>query len=91
MVWDFYFIMIVDVFIIIILYIYLFKSMKDYTREKGLYFHEFFVIERIILASAFIFGIVNIYVASSILLVALLVTIVSQYLLRKRYEFKEIT
>jgi 4-hydroxybenzoate polyprenyltransferase/geranylgeranylglycerol-phosphate geranylgeranyltransferase len=88
---NFYLIMIIDVFIVIILYIYLFKSMKDYTREKGLYFHEFFVIERIILSSAFIYGIVNIYIASSILLVALLVTIVSQYLLRKRYEFKEIT
>jgi len=87
----FYFIMMIDVIIVIVLYIYLFKSMRDYTREKGLYFHEFFVIERIILASAFIFGIVNIYIASNILLVSLLITIISQYLLRKRYEFKEIT
>ena len=86
----FYFIMIIDVFIVIILYIYLFKSMKNYSREKGLYFHEFFVIERIILASAFIFGIINIYFAASIFLITLLATSVFQYLLRKRYEFKEL-
>jgi 4-hydroxybenzoate polyprenyltransferase/geranylgeranylglycerol-phosphate geranylgeranyltransferase len=87
---SFYLIIIIDVFIVILLYIYLFKSMKEYSREKGLYFHEFFVIERIILASAFIFGIVNFYIGSGILLVALFVTSFSQYFLRKRYEFKEI-
>lgn len=87
---EFYLVMILDVSILIALYIYLFRSLINYSREKALRFHEFFVIERITLASAFIVGIVNIYIAASIYLIALFVTSVSQYLLRKRYEFKEI-
>jgi hypothetical protein len=81
--------MILDFLILISLYIYLFKSIKNYSRKKALRFHEFFVIERITLASAFIFGIANIYIAACVYLVALLVTSVTQYLLRKRYEFVE--
>jgi len=88
---EFYLIMIVDILILISLYVYLFQSIKNYSREKALKFHEFFVIERIILASAFIFGIANLYVASIILSFALLITGVSQHTLRKRYEFKENT
>ncbi len=88
---EFYFIMILDVIILIALYVFLFKSLTSYSREKALKFHEFFVIERITLASAFIFGIVDIYIAASIYLIALLVTSISQFILRKRYEFKEIT
>jgi len=87
---EFYFIMIIDVLILVMLYVYLFKSIKNYSRKKALKFHEFFVIERITLASAFIFGVIDLYIASAIFLVALLVTATSQYLLRKRYEFKEI-
>ena len=86
---EFYFVMILDILILIALYVYLFKSVIKYSREKALKFHEFFVIERITLASAFIFGIVNIYIAASVFLVALLITGTSQYLLRKRYEFVE--
>jgi len=81
--------MILDVLILIALYVYLFKSITKYSRLKALKSHEIFVIERITLASAFIFGIVNIYIAASVCLVALLITSVSQYLLRKRYEFVE--
>ena len=80
--------MILDILILLALYVYLFKSLISYSRERALKFHEFFVIERITLASAFIFGIVNIYIAASVYLVALFITSVSQYLLRKRYEFK---
>jgi 4-hydroxybenzoate polyprenyltransferase/geranylgeranylglycerol-phosphate geranylgeranyltransferase len=86
---EFYLIMILDVLILILLYNYLFRSLKNYSRERALKFHEFFVIERTTLASAFIFGIANIYIAASVYLVALFVTGVSQYLLRKRYEFVE--
>ena len=87
---EFYLIMIIDIIILVLLYAYLFGSIRKYSREKALKFHEFFVIERITLASAFIFGIADIYIAISVFLIALLVTTVSQYLLRKRYEFKEI-
>jgi len=86
---EFYFMMVIDLLILISLYFYLFKSMGRYSREKGLKFHEFFVIERITLASAFLFGIIDIYIAAFIFLIAILITGISQYLLRKRYEFME--
>ena len=86
---EFYIVIILDILILLIMYIYLFRFKDDYTQKKTLRFHEFFVIERIILASAFIFGIIEYYTAFSIFIIALLVTIASQYLLRKRYEFLE--
>ena len=88
---EFYLVMIIDVLILVILYVYLFRSITNYSREKALIFHEFFVIERVVLASAFIFGIVNPTIAFIILLVSLIVTSISQYKLRRRYEFKENT
>jgi hypothetical protein len=81
--------MIIDILILFCLYVYLFKSLKNYSREKALKFHEFFVIERITLASAFIFGLTDIKVAATIYVVALLITALSQHSLRKKYEFKE--
>ncbi|HVQ01481.1 MAG TPA: UbiA family prenyltransferase, partial [Candidatus Thermoplasmatota archaeon] len=86
---EFYFIMIIDITILLFLYLYLVRSLSSYSREKGLRFHEFFVIERITLASAFVFGIAPLPIAVVIYVVALLVTSGSQYLLRKRYEFQE--
>ncbi len=85
---EFYLVMIIDILILISLYVYLFRSIKNYSREKALRFHEFFVVERVILASAFIFGIANISTAILVCLVALIITSGSQYLLRKRYEFQ---
>lgn len=85
----FYIVMILDITILFSLYFYLYKSMSKYSREKGLKFHEFFVIERITLASAFIFGVADVYIAATIFIIAILVTSISQYLLRKRYEFVE--
>lgn len=87
---EFYLIMMIDIIILISLYVYLFRSIITYSREKALKFHEFFVIERVTLASAFIFGIVNFYIAVIIFLLTLLITAVSQQLLRRRYEFLEI-
>jgi 4-hydroxybenzoate polyprenyltransferase/geranylgeranylglycerol-phosphate geranylgeranyltransferase len=84
----FYLIMIVDITILLFMYTYLFRSILSYSREKGLRFHEFFVIERITLASAFIFGIAIISIAILVYLIALVITSGSQYLLRKRYEFQ---
>jgi geranylgeranylglycerol-phosphate geranylgeranyltransferase len=86
---EFYFIMIIDLSILISLYFYLLRAMNKYSRDKGLKFHEFFILERITLASAFIFGVIDIYIAAIIFLVAILITSISQYLLRKRYEFVE--
>ncbi len=84
----FYVIIIIVIVILLFLYGYLFQSLRSYSREKGLRFHEFFVIERITLASAFLFGTVQLSVAITIYVVALVITSGSQYLLRKRYEFQ---
>ncbi|KYK21697.1 hypothetical protein AYK21_00535 [Thermoplasmatales archaeon SG8-52-2] len=84
---EFYFMMILDLLILISLYIYLIRAIRKYTRQKALRFHEFFVIERITLASAFIFGIADVYIAAIIFICAIIVTSFSQYLLRRRYEF----
>ena len=81
--------MIIDIIIIICLYFYLFNSIKNYSRKKALKFHEFFVVERTTLASALLFGVVKNYIALIIYIVALIITVVSQYSLRKKYEFKE--
>jgi geranylgeranylglycerol-phosphate geranylgeranyltransferase len=86
---EFYFVMLLDILILISLYVYLIQAIKKYSRQKALKFHEFFVIERITLASAFIFGIANVYIAAIIFICAIIVTSISQYLLRKRYEFVE--
>jgi 4-hydroxybenzoate polyprenyltransferase/geranylgeranylglycerol-phosphate geranylgeranyltransferase len=85
---QFYLIMLIDIGIIICLYYYLFQSIQSYSREKALHFHEFFVIERVILASALIFGIVDYILGSIICILALIITSVSQRILRKRYEFR---
>ena len=87
---EFYFVMILDFFIIISFYIYFFNSLKNYSRKKALNYHKFFVIERIVLVSALIFGIVDLYIAMIIFILALFITSISQYSLRDRYEFKEI-
>ena len=87
----FYVIIVIDIIILLLLYGYLFQSLRSYSREKGLRFHEFFVIERITLASAFLFGIAPLSTAIIIYVVALVITSGSQYLLRKRYEFQVTT
>jgi 4-hydroxybenzoate polyprenyltransferase/geranylgeranylglycerol-phosphate geranylgeranyltransferase len=86
---EFYLLMIIDLLILISLYIYLFRAFSRYSREKGLRFHEFFVIERITLASAFIFGVADNYIAVIIFVTTILITSFSQHMLRKRYEFVE--
>lgn len=84
----FFLMMVIDIAILLVMYLYLFRSIWSYSREKGLRFHEFFIIERITLASAFIFGVADIPIAILVYVVALLITSGSQYFLRKRYEFQ---
>lgn len=88
---QYYYILSIVIFIIIILYWFLFKSLKTINRKKALKAHEFFVIERVTLASAFIFGISTIINATIIFTLAVSITLLLQYFLRGRYEFgKEI-
>lgn len=82
----------VAVLILVLLYIFVFISGETLDRKKLLRAHEFLVIERIILASAFIFGIATSFSSAVILFViAISVTVISQQVLRKRYEFLEET
>lgn len=83
----FYVFLFVDFVIICSMYIYMFRSIHNYTRRKALNFHRFFVIERIILASSFIIGTIELYIGLIILIIALILTIISQHYLRSRYEF----
>jgi len=85
---NFYPIFILDIVLILYLYFNIFKNLKSITREKSLTFHEIFVIERIVLASSFIYGLVDIQIASLIFILSLLITIITQMYLRKKYEFK---
>ena len=84
---EFYYLLSIDILIIFSMYVYLFQSIKNYSRKRALKFHEFFVIERIILASALIFGKAQNSIAFIILISALIFTFLSQMFLRKRYEF----
>jgi len=77
----------IGISILCVMYLILFTSVSSLTRKQSLYAHELFVAERIIFASAFIVGIVTSHVLSfSLCVVSLLVTILSQHLLRERYE-----
>ncbi len=87
---EFYLVLVIDLLILISFYVYLFNSMKEFSRKKALNYHKFLVIERIVLASAFIFGITDLYIALIIFLIAIVITSVSQKALRDRYEFREI-
>ena len=88
----FYLVFLLAVGILSIMYMTMFKSIDNIDRRKALQAHEFFVAERITLASALIFGMVSLlYISSSIFVIAMVVTLVSQYLIRKKYEFVEKT
>jgi len=87
--YNFYLMIIVETIILICLYAYLIQTVKSYSRKKALRFHEFFVIERIVLGSALIFGVAEVKISIFVLLSALLITVFSQILLRKRYEFED--
>lgn len=83
----YYFILSISLIILFILYSSLFIALNDLNRKKSLKAHEFFVIERITLAAAFIFGISTLQNSIIIYLLAVSITIILQYLLRGRYEF----
>ena len=75
------------ILILCVMYLILFTSTQTLTRKQSLSAHELFVAERIIFASAFIIGISTNHVLSfSICIFSLVVTLLSQHLLRERYE-----
>lgn len=77
----------IGILILCIMYILLFSSIRTLTQKQSLYAHELFVAERIIFASAFIFGIATSHMLSFLIfIVSLLITLLSQHILRERYE-----
>jgi len=76
-----------EVAVLLALYFYFLKSLSCYSRSRGLRFHEFFVVERILFAIALLMGLVEVSLAVGIGVIALAVTLVAQKTLRRRYEF----
>jgi geranylgeranylglycerol-phosphate geranylgeranyltransferase len=84
---NFFLLFTVAILILCVMYLILFTSMKSLTQKQSLHAHELFVAERIIFASAFIVGIASSALLSfSFCIVSLVMTLLSQYLLRERYE-----
>jgi geranylgeranylglycerol-phosphate geranylgeranyltransferase len=77
----------IGILILCMMYLILFTSVNSLTRKQSLYAHELFVAERIIFSSAFIVGITSSHLLSfSVCIVSLVTTLLSQHLLRERYE-----
>ncbi len=84
---NFLLLFILGIIILCVMYFILFRSMRSLTQKKSLHAHELFVAERIIFASAFLVGIASSFLRSfSVFLVSLIITLLSQHLLRERYE-----
>ena len=87
----FYLLFLVGIIVLIIMYITMFRNINKMDRKKALMAHEFFIAERVILASAFILGMINQILISTAIFIALLtITLSSQFFIRKRYEFEMI-
>jgi geranylgeranylglycerol-phosphate geranylgeranyltransferase len=79
--------LIIGILILILMYLILFSAGTKLTQKQSLHAHELFVAERIIFASAFLVGAINLASLSfSLCILCLSLTLVSQYLLRERYE-----
>jgi len=85
--WRFLDLYVVGILILCCMYTLLFHARRTVTRKQALYAHELFVTERVVFASAFIVGSAqSLTVALFLCLLSLFVTLLSQHLLRERYE-----
>lgn len=76
--------------ILILCSMYALLLTQKITRQNALLAHEFFIAERITLASAFIAAMTqSLLISTSIFILSLSISLLSQYGLRKRYEFME--
>jgi len=88
----FYVLFFFAVLVLCSMYLLIFTSKKEIDRHKALVAHEFFIAERITLASAFIAGMIHSLMLSILIfIVAISVSLLAQRSLRKRYEFMEKT
>lgn len=84
---SFLFFLIVGTLVLFVMYLILFTAGSSLTGKQSLHAHELFVAERILFASAFIVGTAtSSFLAVLFCVLCLLVTLLSQYLLRERYE-----
>ena len=87
--YSFYALFLPAIVLLISLYLILFRSLKNISREKALMSHSLFVVERNTLACAFIFGITSsLSISVTIFLVTTILTVGLQILIRKRHEIK---
>lgn len=69
------------------MYFLLFQSITSPSQLRMLHAHELFVAERILFASAFILGVLNLtFFTLALMLGSLILTLFFQHLLRRRYE-----
>jgi len=90
---NFYFFIIILIDIIL-LSIILFRSKqlyRRYSREKSLDIHKLFILERITLASAFIFIFASLQFAIFLYGLCLMLSAIFQFILRNQYEFNKWT
>lgn len=84
---SFLFFFVIGILILCFMYLILFTAGPLLTRKQSLHAHELFVAERIIFASAFIVGTAgDSFLTVLFCVLCLAVTLLSQYLLRERYE-----
>jgi len=85
--WYFTGLFLLGILLLSIMYTLLFHEGKGLTRQQALRAHELFVTERIAFASAFIVGIAgSLPVVLLLFVLSLVITLLSQHLLRQRYE-----
>jgi geranylgeranylglycerol-phosphate geranylgeranyltransferase len=81
---------ILSLIILIFMFIYLIRLRTHLNHQNALRAHEFMIAERITLASALLLGIsTSITLSLGIFAVAISLSLVAQYTLRKKYEFRE--
>ena len=83
----FLFVLGLGIILLIFMYVLLFAGRNDLSQTRTLYAHELFVAERILFASAVITGVLSLTWFTAVLLLSCLVlTLLSQHALRRRYE-----
>ena len=85
----FYLMMLFEGCFILVIIIFSLKLITMFSRQTALDMHKIFVLERITLASALLFTVLDIYVSLFIFLVSLFFTALFQFVLRNQYEFNK--
>lgn len=86
----FFSLLLIGILFLITMYVKMFRSTYHLNRKLALQAHEFFIAERITLACGLLFGIITTWtIAVFMYIITFTITIGSQYLIRKQYEFLE--